>query len=166
MHDSTSHDRTRSSAHDHRRQQADPLPRGGNGPRVLSVIAGGGGRPCQMICCSSCSARQPYSASWLWLGLALLIFAVIAWYVGVCSCGRCPPADCGPFPACGEFSALETVAAEVRQCDPVDRRRHAAQVNCRHRRRARQISRTMRSFLHQATGIRAQYMHVETDPRR
>jgi hypothetical protein len=99
---------------------------------------------------------QPYSSVWLWWA-ALLSVAVIAWYAGV---------------------FVWTLPSHRLRRIPVVRRVHARLIRNRfarcvqgiadeHRAGRRSapeacaaISRTVRSFLHQATGVRAQYLHV------
>jgi hypothetical protein len=98
----------------------------------------------------------PYSPWWLWLGLLLLVL-VIAWCAGV---------------------FVWTLPSHRLRRIPVVRSLHAALLRRRFTRRIRFVakqyragelsaaqacaglSRTLRSFLHQATGTRAQYMHV------
>lgn len=99
---------------------------------------------------------QPYS-SW-WLGWAvLLVLAVIGWYAGV---------------------FVWTLPSHRLRRIPVVRRLHARVIRNRFARRVQcladlhragrlstpqasaAISRTVRSFLHQATGAKAQYLHV------
>jgi hypothetical protein len=99
---------------------------------------------------------SPYSAMWLWVGLALLA-VVIAWLAGI---------------------LLWTLPAERLRSIPWIRSVHAKLLRRRFSRAIHAIedryrtgeisvaqagglmSRTLRSFLHQATGTRAQYMHV------
>ena len=100
---------------------------------------------------------QAYSSWWLWLGL-LLIVSVIGWYAGV---------------------FMWTLPSHRLRRIPVVRGLHARLIRNRFARRVRSIadehgagqmsapvacaaiSRTVRSFLHQSTGARAQYLHVE-----
>ncbi|MDM4142522.1 MULTISPECIES: hypothetical protein [Mycobacterium] len=99
---------------------------------------------------------QPYSPWWLWLGV-LLLLAVFGWYAGV---------------------FVWTLPSRRLRRIPVVRRMHARLIRQRFASRVRgitdeheagqisapaacaAISRTVRSFLHQATGVRAQYLHV------
>ncbi|OBF49282.1 hypothetical protein A5756_24105 [Mycobacterium sp. 852002-53434_SCH5985345] len=99
---------------------------------------------------------QPYSSWWLLLAVALVI-AVIIWYVIV---------------------FVWTLPSHRLRRIPVVRRVHAWLIRDRFARRVQgiadehdagqmsapaacaAISRTVRSFLHQATGARAQYLHV------
>ncbi|MEO3758626.1 hypothetical protein ABGB19_10135 [Mycobacterium sp. B14F4] len=103
------------------------------------------------------SGPMTYSAWWLWLGL-LLLTVVIAWYVGV-FVWTMPAHRLRGLP--GIRSAHRTLL----------RRRFANSVRgiaTRHRggeltaaQAGAAMSRTLRSFLYQATGTRAQYMHVD-----
>lgn len=99
---------------------------------------------------------QPYSAGWLWLAV-LLILAVFGWYAGV---------------------FVWTLPSDRLRRIPVARRVHAWLIRNRFARRVQgiadehtagrmsapaactAISRTLRSFLHQATGTRAQYLQI------
>ena len=102
------------------------------------------------------SAPTLYSPWWLWIGI-LLLLAVIAWYTTV---------------------VVWTLPSQQLRGIPVLRVLHAKLLRRRYGRPIRSIigdyrsgsmsggqacasmSRTLRSFLHQATGTRAQYMHV------
>jgi hypothetical protein len=100
---------------------------------------------------------QPYSSWWLWwTGLAVL--SVISWYAGI---------------------FVWTLPSHRLRRIPIVRRVHARLIRSRFARRVRRIadehfagetsapaacaaiSRTLRSYLHQATGARAQYLHVD-----
>lgn len=99
---------------------------------------------------------QPYSSWWLWWAL-LLVLAVIGWYTGV---------------------FVWTLPSDRLRRIPVVRRVHARLIRNRFARCVQRIadehdagrmsapavcaavSRTVRSFLRQATGARAQYLHV------
>lgn len=99
---------------------------------------------------------QPYSSWWLIWGV-LLVFAVIGWYVGL---------------------FVWTLPAHRLRRIPGVRRVHARVIRARYARRVQRladdhlagrlsapqtcgaISATVRSFLHQASGVRAQYLHV------
>jgi hypothetical protein len=103
------------------------------------------------------SGPMTYSPGWLWLGLFLLIL-VIAWYVSV---------FVWTLPA----HRLRTMPGVRAVHGRLLRRRFAHSVRsiaARHRdgeltgaQAGAGMSRTLRSFLHQATGMRAQYMHVD-----
>jgi len=104
------------------------------------------------------SGPPGYSSWWLWPGLALLLL-VIAWYAAV---------------------FVATLAAQRLRRIPVIRSLHARVLRYRFTRTVRSttrrhrggelsreqasaaLSRTLRSFLHQATGTRAQYMQLRT----
>jgi len=99
---------------------------------------------------------QPYSSQWL-VWAVLLVLAVCGWYAGV---------------------FVWTLPSHRLRRIPVVRRMHARVIRERFARRVQRlasehragllstpqtgaaISRTVRSFLHQATGTRAQYLHV------
>lgn len=99
---------------------------------------------------------QPYSIWWLWTAV-LLIFAVLAWYAAI---------------------FIWTLPSYQLRRIPVVRRMHARLIRSRFagcvqrianehasgRMSARAacagISKTLRSFLHQATGVRAQYLQL------
>jgi hypothetical protein len=100
---------------------------------------------------------QPYSSSWLWVAV-LLIITVISWYAVV---------------------FVWTLPSHRLRRIPIARRLHAWLIRDRFARRVQlitdqyaagsttgpaacaAISRTVRSFLHQATGARAQYLQVD-----
>ncbi|BBY44367.1 hypothetical protein [Mycolicibacterium celeriflavum] len=99
----------------------------------------------------------PYSPAWLWLGV-LLTAVVITWYVGV-FVWTLPSRRLQRIPAVRSLHgkllrrrfarAVQRIAARHR-----DGELTAAQAGAA-------MSRTLRSFLHQATGVRAQYMHLD-----
>ena len=103
------------------------------------------------------SGPTPYSPWWLWIGLGVLT-VVIAWYLAVLV-WTLPSSQLRRLPV------VRSVHARVL------RRRYARTVRTigEHYRAGAlppatagaQLSRTLRSFLHQATGTRAQYLHVE-----
>ncbi|SEH49171.1 hypothetical protein SAMN04489835_0461 [Mycolicibacterium rutilum] len=100
---------------------------------------------------------SPYWTGWLWLGLALLLM-VIVWYAVVLVWTL--PAD-----RLRRLPAVRVLHARLL------RRRFASAVRsivARHRdgdlstaQAGAAMSRTLRSFLHQATGARTQYMHLD-----
>ena len=100
---------------------------------------------------------SPYSASWLWFGLALLVL-VIGWCVGVFVWTL--PAD-----RLRTIPWIRTVHAKLlrrrfaRTIRSIDGRYRTGELSPAQA--SAEMSRTLRSFLHQATGTRAQYMHVE-----
>ena len=99
---------------------------------------------------------QPYSSQWL-VWAVLLVLALLGWYAGV---------------------FVWTLPSHRLRRIPVVRRLHARVIRDRFARRVQRvtdehragrlstpqagaaISRTVRSFLHQATGAKAQYLHV------
>jgi hypothetical protein len=98
-----------------------------------------------------------YSPWWLWLGLALLT-VVIAWYASV-------------FVATMPGSRLRRIRVLRDVHGRLLRRRYAGTIrritDCRRRGELTdtqaygQMSQTVRSFLQQATGIRAPYLHID-----
>lgn len=99
----------------------------------------------------------PYSTLWLWLALLLLLL-VIAWYVVV-------------FVATLPSDKLRGRRVIGPLHSGLLRRRYAgriAEITAEHEAgrmsatdACAAISRTLRSFLHQATGVRAQYMQLD-----
>jgi hypothetical protein len=100
---------------------------------------------------------SPYSASWLWLGLALLTL-VIAWYVGVVV-WTLPAHRLRSIPGIRSVHSKLLRRKFVRAIRSIDGRYRAGELSASQA--SHEMSRTLRSFLHQATGTRAQYMHVE-----
>lgn len=103
------------------------------------------------------SGPMPYSTWWLWLGLMLLA-AVIAWYA-VVFVWTMPAHRLRALPIVRALHGKllrRRFANSVRRTASEHRagRLTAAQAGAA-------MSRTLRSFLHQATGTRAQYMHLE-----
>lgn len=99
---------------------------------------------------------SPYSALWLWLGL-LLLAVLIAWHVGVIVWTL--PAD-----RLRSIPWLRAVHSKLlrrrfsRTIVDIDRRFRAGDISAAQA--GHQMSTTVRSFLHQATGTPAQYMHI------
>lgn len=100
---------------------------------------------------------MPYSASWLWLGLLVTVL-LICWYIGV-FVWTLPSHRLRRLPV---VRSLHAVLLRRRFARTVER------VTARHRdgdlttaEAGAALSRTLRSFLHQATGTRAQYLHVD-----
>lgn len=99
----------------------------------------------------------PYSPTWLWLGV-LLAFVVVIWYVGI-------------FVWTLPSRQLRRIPAVRSLHGKLLRRRFARavrQIAARHRdgeltvaEAGAAMSRALRSFLNQATGVRAQYMHLD-----
>ena len=99
----------------------------------------------------------PYAGSWLWLGLALLA-VVIAWCVGV-FVWTLPAERLRTIPWIRSLHSTllrRRFSGAIRSIDACYRAGALSTAQASH-----QMSRTVRSFLHQATGTRAQYMHVE-----
>ncbi|KUI02557.1 hypothetical protein AU189_21845 [Mycolicibacterium acapulense] len=100
---------------------------------------------------------MPYSSGWLWLGL-LIVLLVIAWYIGV-FVWTLPAQQLRRLPVVRSLHArllrrrfarcVQRIAAGHRDGELTDAEAGAA------------MSRTLRSFLHQATGTRAQYMQLD-----
>lgn len=100
---------------------------------------------------------SPYAASWLWFGLALLI-VVIAWYAGV-FIWTLPADRLRSIPWIRSVHSKLLRRRFSRAIRSIDARYRAGELTAAQA--GHQMSRTLRSFLHQATGTRAQYMHVE-----
>ena len=98
-----------------------------------------------------------YSSSWLWLGLALLLL-VIAWYIGV-FVWTLPSHRLRTIPVVRSIHAKLLRRTFVRAIRSIDARHRAGELTAAEA--GHQMSRTLRSFLHQATGTQAQYLHVE-----
>jgi hypothetical protein len=103
------------------------------------------------------SGPVPYASWWLWLGLFLLI-AVIAWYVGV-FVWTAPADRLRTIPWIRALHSKLLRRKFTRAIRSIDARYRAGELSAAQA--SGQMSRTLRSFLHQATGARAQYMHVE-----
>jgi hypothetical protein len=99
----------------------------------------------------------PYESWWLWFGLALLI-VVIVWYVGV-FVWTLPSHRLRSIPWIRDIHAKLLRRKFTRAIRSIDTRYRAGELSAAQA--SGQMSRTLRSFLHQATGTRAQYMHVE-----
>jgi hypothetical protein len=100
---------------------------------------------------------SPYSASWLWLGLALLLL-VIAWYVGI-FVWTLPAHRLRNIPVLRSVHAKLLRRTFSRAIRSIDAQYRAGELTAPEA--GRRMSRTLRSFLHQATGTPAQYLHVE-----
>jgi hypothetical protein len=99
---------------------------------------------------------QPYSSWWLWWAV-LLILAVVGWYASV-FVWTLPSHRLRRIPVVRRVHA-RLIRNRFARCvqgiaDAHDAGRTSAPAACA------AISRTVRSFLHQATGARAQYLHV------
>jgi hypothetical protein len=103
------------------------------------------------------SGTPPYSMWWLWLALALILF-VIAWYAAVF-------VWTSPSRHLRRLPMIRSVHGYVLRRRFTRSIRNAVAGHRSGRLTApdagAQISRTLRSFLHQTTGTPAQYMHVD-----
>jgi hypothetical protein len=100
---------------------------------------------------------SPYAASWLWFGLALLA-VVIAWYVGI-FVWTMPAERLRTIPFVRSVHAKLLRRKFVRAIRFIDERHRAGDLSAAQA--SGQMSRSLRSFLHQVTGTPAQYMHLE-----
>lgn len=98
-----------------------------------------------------------YSSLWLWTGLLLLV-AVICWYVGV-FVWTMPSRRLRRVPVVRSLHATLLRRRFTRTIRTIDENYRAGDLS--KVQACAQMSRTLRSFLHQATGARAQYMHVD-----
>jgi len=103
------------------------------------------------------SGPLPYASWWLWFGVALLIL-VIAWFVGV-FVWTLPADRLRSIPWVRTLHAKLLRRKFTRAVRSIDQRYRAGELSSAQA--TGQMSRTLRSFLHQATGTRAQYMHVD-----
>ena len=100
---------------------------------------------------------SPYAASWLWFGLALLI-VVIVWYAGV-FIWTLPADRLRSIPGIRSVHSKLLRRRFSRAIRSIDGRYRSGELTAAQA--GHEMSRTLRSFLHQATGTRAQYMHVD-----
>jgi hypothetical protein len=100
---------------------------------------------------------SPYSSWWLWIALALLL-AVIAWCAGVLV-WTLPAERLRKLPVVRTAHAKLLRRRFARTIRSIDERHRVGDLSAAEA--SAQMSRAMRSFLHQATGTRAQYMHVD-----
>jgi hypothetical protein len=103
------------------------------------------------------SGTPPYSLWWLWFALALILL-VITWYTLV-FVWTLPSRQLRRFPVIRSIHGyvLRTrFTRSVREAGAGHRAGNLTAADAGAR-----VSRTLRSFLHQATGIPAQYMHVD-----
>ncbi|MCV7344401.1 hypothetical protein BST42_04015 [Mycolicibacterium rhodesiae] len=99
----------------------------------------------------------PYSSWWLWLAIVLIV-VVIVWYAAVFVV-TLPNDRLRELPALGDLHARLTrrrFAGGIRHIIELRRRGELSDAQAYD-----QMSHTVRSFLHQATGVRAQYLHVD-----
>ncbi|GAB1813772.1 hypothetical protein [Mycobacterium sp. MUNTM1] len=99
---------------------------------------------------------QPYSSVWLWLAV-LLILAVFGWYAGV-FVWTLPSDRLRRIPVVRRVHAWLIRNRFVRCVQGIADEHSAGRVSAQEACAA--ISRTLRSFLHQATGTRAQYLQI------
>jgi hypothetical protein len=100
---------------------------------------------------------MPYSTTWLWLGL-LLIIVVICWYVGV-FVWTMPSQRLRRLPAVRSLHGRLLRRRFARAVTRIGARHRDGELTAAEAGAA--MSRTLRSFLNQATGTRAQYMHLD-----
>jgi hypothetical protein len=103
------------------------------------------------------SGPTPYSSWWLWIGLGLLA-VVIAWYL-VVFVWTLPSAQLRRLPVVRSVHARVLRRRFARSVRTIGDRYRAGELPAAQA--GAQLSRTLRSFLHQATGTRAQYMHID-----
>ncbi|BBY37820.1 hypothetical protein MMAN_19540 [Mycobacterium mantenii] len=99
---------------------------------------------------------QPYSSWWLWLAV-LLMLAVSGWYAAV-FVWTLPSHQLRRIPAVRRVHAWLIRNRFARGVQGIADEHAAGRMSAPAACGA--ISRTVRSFLHQATGTRAQYLHV------
>lgn len=99
-----------------------------------------------------------YGSGWLWLGLALL-FSVIAWYA-VVLVATMPSGRLRRIPAVRSVHSRVLKYRFSRTVRGITRRYRGGDLFAEQAGAA--LSRTLRSFLHQATGHPAQYMQLRT----
>ncbi|MGV0777491.1 hypothetical protein [Mycolicibacterium elephantis] len=99
-----------------------------------------------------------YSAWWLWLAIALTLI-VLAWYTGV-FVWTLPAEQLRRLPVVRSWHATLLRRRFARTISAVTEQHRRGELSAAQA--AAGMSRTLRSFLHQATGAPAQYLHVET----
>ncbi len=104
------------------------------------------------------SGPTPYSAWWLWLAIAVMML-VTAWYIGV-FVWTLPAERLRRLPFVGSWHATLLRRRFSRTIGAIGEQHRRGELSASQA--AARMSRTLRSFLHQATGTPAQYMHVET----
>lgn len=103
------------------------------------------------------SGPTPYSPWWLWFGLALILL-VIGWYTAVLI-WTLPSEQLRRIPVIRSVHGAVLRRRFTRSIRRIDARHRAGELT--RAEAGTQISRTLRSFLHQASGTPAQYMHLE-----
>ena len=97
-----------------------------------------------------------YAPGWLWLGLALLLL-VIAWYAAVLV-ATLPSEQLRRMPVIRTLHSRVLRYRFTRTVRAITRRHRSGELSTEQAGAA--LSRTLRSFLHQATGRRAQFMQL------
>lgn len=100
---------------------------------------------------------SPYSALWLWIAL-LIIATVIAWYAAILLWTQ-PAQRLRTLPVLRDLHAKLLRRRFARSIQSLGERYRAGELTAAQA--GSQMSHALRSFLHQATGTRAQYMHVD-----
>ena len=103
------------------------------------------------------SGPTPYSSWWLWLGVALLLL-VIAFYVGVVV-WTLPSSRLRTMRGVRGLHARMLRRRFARSVRDTGAQYRAGELSATEA--GARMSRTLRSFLHQATGAPVQYMHVD-----
>lgn len=103
------------------------------------------------------SGPIPYSPWWLWLGVFMSVI-VIVWYTGV-FVWTLPSHRLRGIPVVRSLHGKLLRRRFTRTIRSVDRQYRAGELSAAQA--CARMSRTLRSFLHQATGTRAQYMHID-----
>jgi hypothetical protein len=103
------------------------------------------------------SGPIPYSPWWLWLGVFVFVI-VIVWYTGV-FVWTLPSHRLRGIPVVRSLHGKLLRRRFTRTIRSVDRQYRAGELSAAQA--CARMSRTLRSFLHQATGTRAQYMHID-----
>ena len=97
-----------------------------------------------------------YSVAWLWLGLALIVL-VIAWY-GLVLVATMPSHRLRALPGVRVLHARLLRHRFAKTVNTITARHRTGELSAEQASAA--LSATLRSFLHQATGERAQYMQL------
>jgi hypothetical protein len=103
------------------------------------------------------SGPMPYTPWWLWLGLLLLV-VVIVWCTGI-FVWTLPSHRLRAIPVVRTLHGRLLRRRLTSTIRSVDKQYRAGELSAAQA--CAQMSRTLRSFLHQATGTPAQYMHVD-----
>lgn len=103
------------------------------------------------------SGTPPYSLWWLWLSLALIML-VIAWYAAV-FVWTLPSAQLRRLPGIRAAHSYVLRRRFTRSIRKIVDGHHNGGLSVADA--SAQISRTLRTFLHQSTGTPAQYMHLD-----